>query len=420
MHILFFVDNFPPEVNAPANRSFEHCREWVRAGHKVTIITCAPNFPKGVVFEGYKNKLWQTDTMDGIHVIRVWTFIAANQGVLKRTLDYISYMVSATLAAPFVKKPDLIVATSPQFFTALAGYFASLMHRIPFVFELRDLWPASIEAVGVIKKKSYGIKILEKMEMFLYRRASRIVSVTNSFKDVLIERGVEGEKIDVITNGVDLSRFQAQPEDMELVKRYGLEGKFVAGYIGTHGMAHGLEVILEAAKETGKRDDGSDYRFILLGHGARKKELVDAAGKMNLDNVVFIDTVPREEVSRYWSLLDVSIIHLKKDPVFTTVIPSKIFECMAMEIPVLHGVLGESAKIIEGENVGLTFESENKMDLVRKLVQLKTNTMLYQEKKTNCLDAARRYERRKLADNMLHILEDVVAENAQNKTTENA
>ena len=419
MHILFLTDNFPPEVNAPANRTFEHCREWVRAGHQVTIITCAPNFPKGKVFDGYKNRPWQTEMMEGIRVIRVWSFISANKGVIRRTLDYISYMVSAVLAAPFVKRPNLVVATSPQFFTAVAGYVVGFYRRIPFVFELRDLWPVSIKAVGAMKDDSYGIHLIGKLEMFLYQKAARIISVTNSFATILIDRGVDGGKIDVVTNGVDLSRFQPLSKDAELVERYGLEGKFVAGYIGTHGMAHALETVLEAADEMRNREDGDDYRFILLGHGARKQAMVDKAREMQLDNIIFIDTVPRGEVSRYWSLLDASIIHLKKEPTFTTVIPSKLFECMAMGIPVLHGVQGESAEIVEKNQVGLTFEPENAMGLVERLEQLKNDRDLYSKFRTNCLKTAPIYERSGLAARMLQSLERVVAVRAENNAAMN-
>ena len=407
MHILFLTDNFPPEVNAPASRTFEHCREWVRAGHLVTVLTCAPNFPVGKVYEGYRNKLWQTEKMEGIRVIRVWTYITANEGFFKRTLDYLSYMVSAVITAPSIKKVDVVVGTSPQFFTACAAFVTSRMKRAPFVFELRDMWPESIKAVGAMKDSAV-IRFFEKVEMFLYRKAARIVSVTNSFKQKLVERGIDGSKIDVITNGVDISRFKPRVKDAELVKRFGLEGKFVAGYIGTHGMAHALETLLDGAKQIKEKENGEDFRFILLGNGARKESLVRKAREMELDNVIFLDSVPKEEVVRYWSLLDVSIIHLKKIPLFTTVIPSKLFECMGMGIPILHGVAGESAEIVEKEKVGLIFEPENDTELVDKLIQLKEDKELYDELKANCIAAAPKYDRAVLAGKMLKILEEEV------------
>ncbi len=408
MHILFLTDNFPPEVNAPASRTFEHCREWVKAGHKVTVITCAPNFPKGQVYEGYRNKLWQTETMAGIQVIRIWTYITANEGFLKRILDYVSYMIAAIFASPFVKKPDIVVATSPLLFTAMAGYVVSVLKRIPFIFELRDLWPESIKAVGALKKDSLIIRFFEKIEMFLYRKASRIISVTHSFKQNLIKRGIEDNKIDVITNGVDLERFKPQEKkDPDLLKQYSLQNKFVAGYIGTHGMAHALETLLETAKKL-KNQNINDVRIILLGYGANKQALVNQAQNMELDNVIFIDSVSKEEVHRYWSLLDLSIIHLKKTPLFETVIPSKLFEGMGMGIPVLHGVAGESADIVNREGCGLLFESENADSLFDSLIKLKNDPKIYNNLKLNALNNAQKYKRSELASKMLLILTNLI------------
>ena len=213
---------------------------------EVTVITCAPNFPKGQVFEGYKNKLFQIEIVEGIRVVRVWSFIASNEGTVKRILDYVSFMVMATIASCFVRKVDVIVATSPQFFTACAGYVVSILKRSPWVFELRDIWPESIKAVGAMKESVF-IQILERLELFLYQKANRIVSVTNAFKVSLGERGIDNQKIDVITNGVDTSRFSPLPKDQELLDKMELDGKFIAGYIGTHGLAHGLDAILDAA-----------------------------------------------------------------------------------------------------------------------------------------------------------------------------
>lgn len=409
MHLLFLTDNFPPEVNAPASRTFEHCREWVKAGHTVTVITCAPNFPKGKVYEGYRNKIRQQETMDGIRVIRVWTYITANEGFVKRILDYMSFMVAAVPASFFVKNPDLVVGTSPQFFTACAAYVVSRLKRIPFIFELRDIWPESVKAVGAMED-SRAIRFFEKIEIFLYRKAACIVSVTNSFKQTLIRRGIDGEKIKVVTNGVDSSRFAPCPKDEELVKQYELGGKFVAGYIGTHGMAHALETILEAADKIRKLENGGDFRFILLGHGARKDKLKARAQEMELDNVIFIDSVPKGEVVRYWSVLDVSIIHLKKTPLFTTVIPSKLFECMGMGIPVLHGVAGESAEIVKKEQCGLVVEPENSDEIVDKLLILQKDGDLYERLQQHCLAGAGHYDRARLAAKMLRILEDAAAQ----------
>jgi glycosyltransferase involved in cell wall biosynthesis len=408
MHILFLTDNFPPEVNAPASRTFEHCRQWVADGATVTVITCAPNFPRGKVFQGYRNRPWQVETMSGIRVIRVWSYITSNEGFVRRTLDYMSFMVAATIASLFVRRVDVVVGTSPQFFTVCAARVVGLLRRRPWVFELRDIWPESIKAVGAMKETSL-LRALERLEMYLYRKASRIVAVTNAFKASLTARGVQDGKIDVVTNGADLSTFVPRGRDPELARRLGLEGRFVAGYIGTHGMAHGLETLLDAAAMVQATGGADSIRLLFLGNGARKAELVALADERGLHNVLFLDSVPKEEVARYWSLLDVSIIHLRKTELFKSVIPSKLFECMAMGVPVLHGVPGESADIVLREQVGEVFEPGNAHQLADSLVRLSRDPAACEAYGRRGVKAATLYDRRVLAARMLAILRDLAS-----------
>jgi len=403
LHILFLSDNFPPEVNAPASRTFEHCREWVSLGNQVTVITCNPNFPKGEVFPGYRNRLFQKEKISGINVIRVWTYIAENKGFTKRTLDYLSFMVSSFIASFLVRKVDLIIGTSPQFFTAVSAWGCSTFKRVPFVFELRDLWPESIKAVGAVKDSNL-IRLFEALEMFLYRRAFRIISVTRSFKNNLVRRGIDGSKIDIVTNGVDLKRFSHRAKNEDLVNQLGLKDCFVAGYIGTHGMAHSLETLLYAMSKLRDHPCGNKIRLVLLGDGARKQFLKDEANQLNLTNVIFIDTVSKEKVSDYWSILDISIIHLKKTELFKTVIPSKLFECMGMGLPVLHGVEGESGDIVAETNCGVLFESENVDQLIEKLLYLQSEPAHLEILGQNALESAKKYDRTPLARQMLDSL----------------
>lgn len=403
MHILFLSDNFPPEVNAPASRTFEHTKEWVNAGHRVTVVTCVPNFPKGEVFAGYKNKLWQSETIDGIRVLRVWSYITRNEGFTKRVLDYMSFMVTSFLVSLFVRKVDVIIGTSPQFFAACAGWAAAAVRRRPFVFELRDIWPESIRAVGAMKDSKI-LDFLEQVELFLYRRARVIVAVTNSFKRNLVERGIKEEKIHVVTNGVDTARFWPQDKDPELLRELDLEGKFVAGYIGTHGMAHGLETLVQAAELLKKDPDAGDITLLMLGDGANRQNLMEQA--KGLDNILFLESVPKEDVPRYWSLLNVSIIHLKKSDLFKTVIPSKMFECMAMGIPILHGVEGESAEILERYNAGLPFEPENAHSLCDALKKLRSDQALYDKLRNSGINGSKDFDRKILAREMMSVLQD--------------
>lgn len=399
MNILFITDNFPPEVNAPATRTYEHAKIWVDEGHEVTVITCAPNFPKGEVFKGYKNKFYRKEEVDGIKVIRVWSYITANEGFIKRILDYLSFAFTSFWAGLF-QKADVIVATSPQFFTTWTGLALSKFKRKPWVFELRDLWPESIRSVGAIDE-GITYRILEKIELFLYQHADLVIPVTEAFKERLVKRGIPSGKQVVIENGANLNLFQNKNNGEVLREKLSLGEKFIAGYIGTHGMAHNLGFILECIREI----KDPEYHFLFIGDGAEKEKLMGYAKKRNMQNVTFIDSIPKEDVPNYLSSIDVSLVPLKKANTFKTVIPSKIFEAAAMETPILLGVEGQAQQIIEAFDAGICFEPENKVDFIQKLKMLKENKDMYNQKSENGLRLAKAYDREKLARKMLLALQ---------------
>lgn len=402
MKILFLTDNFPPEVNAPASRTYEHVVQWHKAGHDITVITCVPNFPQGKVYEGYKNRLCQVEYVSGIKVIRVWSYIAANKGIAKRTLDYVSYAISAFIAGLF-QKTDVIIATSPQFFTALSGRVLSTCKRIPWIMEVRDLWPESIKTVDVMKDNAV-IRYFERKEIKCYKSASRIVVVTDSFKRTLIARGIPENKIAVVKNGVNVELFRPMSKDLALIKTLGLEGKKIIGYIGTHGMAHKLDFILKCAKDM---QGANNYHFLFIGSGAEKQHLLELKHQLHIDNVTMLDPVPKEEVNKYISILDVALINLRKSPGFKAVIPSKIFENAGMEIPILMGVEGEAQEIIERYGAGLCFEPENEKDFMEKLSLLLSDLSIYKKCKEGCKKLVMDFDRKKLAADMLMVIKDV-------------
>jgi len=350
MRILFLTDNFPPETNAAATRVHERACYWARWGHEVTVLTSAPNFPQGKVYPGYRNRWVQREVIDGIKVVRVKTFVAPNRGVKLRILDFLSYMVSATAVGTLMRRPDLVVATSPQFFCAVAGSNLAFIKRVPFVFELADLWPASIRAVGAMKNGPV-LRATERLELALYRRSSAVVALTEAFKEDLEARGVSTDKIAVVRNGVDVDRHPHSAVDPVLAAELGLEGKFVVGYIGTHGLAHDLHNVLDTAERLSSRPE---IAFMLVGGGAVRDELMAETERRGLTNVRFVPPVPKSEIGRYWALCDLGLVHLKDDPVFETVIPSKMFEAMAYEKPILLvSPPGEAAQILENSGAGV-------------------------------------------------------------------
>jgi glycosyltransferase involved in cell wall biosynthesis len=403
MKLLFLTDNFPPEVNAPANRTHEHCREWVRSGVEVTVITCAPNFPKGKVYEGYKNKFIQRQELDGIKVIRVWSYITVNEGFIKRILDYISYAFMAFWVGLFVKT-DLIVATSPQFFTAVSGCSLAFFKRKKWVMEVRDLWPESIVAVGAMEKNVF-IKFFEWLEKRLYLSANHIVVVTDTFKEKIASRGIPKEKISIFKNGANLELFQPGDKNAYLIDKYELRDKFIFSYIGTHGMAHGLDFILDCLGDLYKSNP--ELYFLFIGDGAEKRKLVQKADELKLQNVLFLDSVPKREVVDYLKVMDVALVNLKKSDTFLTVIPSKIFEAAAMHKPILLGLQGETKKIVETYQAGLCFVPEDKKSFIEQVKKISLNLESYKKFQEGCERLARDFDRKKIAFAMLETLKRI-------------
>ena len=399
MKILFITDNFAPEVNAPATRTYEHVKEWIKDKDiEVTIITCTPNFPHGKVYDGYKNKLYQKEYIDGIEVIRVWSYITSNSGFVKRVIDYISFGIMAFMVGLF-KKHDLIIATSPQFFTTWAAWGLSKIKRKPWIFELRDLWPESIKTVGAMKQGKV-IDILEKIELGLYKSSNKVVAVTDAFKTNLINRGIDANKIEVVTNGSNVELFSAREKNQKLLKSLGLENKFIIGYIGTHGMAHSLDFIVTSISKI----EDKYIHFLFIGDGAMKEKVLEIANNLKVKNATFLNPIKKEEVPEYLNICDVSLAPLKKEDNFKTVIPSKIFEASAMRKPTLLGVEGQAQEIIETYNAGLCFEPENEKDFLEKIYILKNDKEKYKELQKGCEELAIEYDRKKLAEKMLKII----------------
>lgn len=396
MKILFLTDNFPPEVNAPATRTFEHCREWVKAGHDVTVITCFPNYPQGKVYPGYTNSLCKTECMDGIKVVRVWSYMTANKGFIKRIIDFISFSVTSFFAGLF-RECDIIVATSPQFFTALSGRTLGFFKRKPWIMEVRDLWPDSIKAVGAMKE-SVVLKYFSKEEKWCYSSAKKIVVVTNSFKREIAKKGIPEDKIFVIKNGANTELFKPREKSQELLRKLGLEGKRVLGYVGTLGMAHKIDFLIDCVK------DLDDYALMILGNGAEKENIQQKIESEGIKNVVLLDSVPKNEVAEYIALQDAALVNLRKSSLFTTVIPSKIFETASMRIPIMLGVDGEAREMVEEFGAGLFYEPENREDFLEKLNTLFSSPEVYK----NCCDGGEKlaaaYDRKRLAAEMLEII----------------
>ncbi len=402
MRIVFFTHYFPPEGNAPASRTYENCRRWVEAGHEVTVITGAPNVPAGVVYEGYQNRLWQREVLDGIDVLRVWTYIAPNKGTAKRIANYVSYMMTSMLAGLLVRRPDILISTSPQFFCGLAGMLVGRLRRVPRVLEIRDIWPESITAVGAMRR-SAALRALEYLERFMYRSASLLVTVGKGYRGKLIERGVPARSIEVVTNGADLSLFEPGPADPGLRDRYGLGQRFAVAYVGTIGMASGLQVAIRAGQKLADQGDDS-IRIVLVGDGAERAEI--AAQARELSAVEVIGRLPKSEIPALLRSVDGCFIHLKGTPLFRTVLPSKMFEAFAMRRAVVLGVDGDAREIMERAEAGVFVRPDDEDDLIEKIRSLQADPAKCERLGDNGRKAAEQtFNRDTLAADYLQILE---------------
>ena len=398
--ILFLTDNFPPEVNAPATRTYEHAIEWQKAGYEVTIITSFPNYPMGKLFDGYKQLMWKSDNGFPFRVIRVWTIMFPNSGFIQRVIDQFSYAVMAFFVGLFVKT-DIIVATSPQFFTALSGRWLSFFTGKPWIMEIRDLWPETIAAVGALNKGRI-YQALERLELRLYKSASKLIVVTDTFKKKISSRGIAPEKISVHKNGVILDKFRPKPKDTELLRLMPeLDGKFVFAYIGTHGMTHGLDFVLKAIKQL--QHSNPEMHFLFIGEGAEKQNLLELSAKLELSNITFHPLVSKDVVSRYLSLMDISLVNLKKSDTFKTVIPSKIFEAAALKKPILLGLEGETKEIIQSYNAGLCFEPENEAEFIEQCKAI-LDKERYQKFQKGCQELAEAFDRKQIALQVLQTI----------------
>jgi glycosyltransferase involved in cell wall biosynthesis len=341
-------------------------------GHEVTVLTGFPNHPTGVVPEDWRPRLRRlryNETLDGVRVVRTWLWPLPNRKAHERIRNYVSFFTSAAISGLTLSKPDVIIATSPQLLCALSGWWLAYWKRVPFVFEVRDLWPESLAAVGAGGEGTLLHRVLGAIAGFLYRHADRIVVVTPAFKDHLIRHwNVPKEKISIVENGVETDLFLPDSSAANLRRELNLEGRFLICYIGTMGNAHGLDTLIAAAQDL--QNSMPNAIFLLIGEGAEKQRIVELAAVRGLVNLQFLGQQPRENIPAYVSAADLCLVMLKKTELFKTVIPTKLLEYMACERPVIVAVDGQARQIIEEANAGVFVEPENHSALSQAILDL--------------------------------------------------
>lgn len=406
MNVLFFSHYYLPEGNAPATRVSALAERWVKAGHQVTVVTCAPNVPNGIVYEGYRNRR-TSEVLNGVKIERVKTYIAPNKGAVRRLFNFVSYFFSALWTSLRLPKADVCIATSPQIFCGYVGVWYKRLRRVPLVVEIRDIWPESMFAVGA-KVPKIGVRILEVIERTMYRSCNHLVTVGEGYRQRLLEKGVPEGKMSIVMNGTDLEMFSPRPANAELLSRYKLSDKFVVSYIGTVGMACGLSTVLDAAERLASAGE-RDVVFAIVGDGAERANLESQVKIRGLENVVFTGRQPKSSMPDWVASSDANLVHLKKTQLFTTVMPSKIFESAGCQRPIIMGVDGFAKKLVMEAGAGLDMVPESSDSLVACVKRLKADPELCRKLGENAYEnIAKVHNRDRQAEDYLHVLEGLL------------
>ncbi len=344
MRVLMICHYFPPEIGAPQARVSELARAWAGGSDQVTVLTGMPNHPTGVVPENYRGRIRIEESVDGYRVVRTWLYATPNKAMLKKTLGHLSFMATSFLVGlrP-AGKADVVVVSSPTFFSVFSAWALARCKRAALVVEVRDLWPAIFVELGVLRNRPV-IRLLEALELAAYRAAAAVVVVTQGFRDDLVGRGVPADKVHVIPNGADLERFHSPGADGTARVELGAEpGDTLVLYIGAHGISHGLEAVADAAAKM----SGDNVHFAFVGEGAAKERLEARVRELGLTNLTMLPGVARDDVPRLLGAADICLVPLRDVPLFSSFIPSKMFEYMAASKAVIGSVRGEPARILE-------------------------------------------------------------------------
>jgi glycosyltransferase involved in cell wall biosynthesis len=404
--ILYFCHYFSPEIGAAQARLLEISRRWVEMGHEVKVVTCFPNYPDGIIPDEYRGKRYMVEEIDGIKVFRSWVLSIPHGGFFAKTIGYLSFAVSSMFQTlPRIGEVDIVIASSPPIFSIFSAYLFSRVKRVPFIFEIRDLWPAAIIELGALKNK-WVIRALEAFEMFLYHHADKIIGVTDSFSRILTERGIDPSKLDTVTNGVDTEFFRPENRNNSVRSELGLDDKFVVLYLGTHGISQALSAQIDAAELL---KDQADIQFLFVGEGAEKQKLAAYAAEKKLNNVVFLPNQPKQRVPEFYAAADICLAPLRNISLFDNFIPCKIFEIMSCGKPIVASLRGEAANIMQQGGAAIIVEPENSSEIAKAILSLKTNDHLRRQMAENGRALViSSYSRTRLAEQYAKILEKIV------------
>ncbi|WP_142412973.1 glycosyltransferase family 4 protein [Hathewaya massiliensis] len=376
MKILFLTQYCPPEVGAPQNRIFEFAKQLKKFGHEITILTAMPNYPKGEIFEEYRGKKLVKEEIDGIKIVRTSIYATKEKSFTKRLKNYLSFTFSSVFTGlKHIEEQDVVITESPPLFLGWSGYVIAKRKKAKFVFNVSDLWPESAVKLGVLNNKLL-IKASTWLEEFSYRKAAAVTGQTKGIVDNIVSRGFDKNKVHLITNGVDTEFFKKENRDEKLREEWGIKDKFAVCYAGIHGLAQGLEVIIDAAELL---KEEKDIQFVFIGDGPEKSKLMDMVKEKELNNVSFQPVQLKPNMPRIIASMDATVVPLKKLDLFKGALPSKMFEALSSELPIVLAVEGEAEKLINDARAGITVEPENAKEIADAVLKLHKNKDLKEE-----------------------------------------
>ncbi len=369
MRILMVSQYYPPETGAPQNRLSDLAGRLSRSGHEVTVLTALPNYPRGEIFGEYRGRVLVEERSGKIKIVRTWIYATKQKTFLRRLLNYFSFVASSfALGLWKVGPADVVLVESPPLFLGISGYLLSLCKKAKLVFNVSDLWPESAIAMGVVTNP-WMIRGSRWLEEFLYRHSALITGQTQGIVDNIRSRFGD-KQVALITNGVDVKAFflGAEAERKRVIRReFGFQDKFVIGYAGLHGLAQGLETVLQTANLLRAQEE---LLFVFFGDGPEKEKLLRLAKQLNLINVRFFPSQPTTRMPEIIQAFDLALVPLKRLELFKGALPSKMFEAMAAAVPVIVTAEGEARELLSKAQAGISVEAENPEAMARAVLQI--------------------------------------------------
>ena len=404
MNILFIHQHFATPNEPGGTRHFELAQHLIKKGHKITFICSTVSYLTGMCSSKHNGEFLVCENVDGINIIRTHNFSGLQESFKKRIISFLTFMVLSAIGGLFVRKTDVVIASSPQIFVGLSGHFLSKIKRVPFLFEIRDLWPKFAIDIGVLKNPLL-IKLSVSLEKYIYKKVDYFIINSPGFYDHLEKSGIERKKIFLVPNGVDTKIFSPSDKHNWVRKELGLNEDFVVLYSGAHGLANSLNTVIESARLLHCQ---SDIKIVFVGDGKEKRHLVQLGDKYKLNNVIFVDAQPKRKMPDFCNAADVCLAILKKLDSFKTTYPNKLFDYMACGRPTILAIDGVAREVLERARAGEFVEPDNPQQLASTILKFYNNRDLIKEYGINArIYVEEHFDREKIAEKFNNILNEI-------------